>query len=77
MLQNFLQDINDGVIPNIENAYNQVIKFENERLLTQSAAMYESYMNEELLGKLPVDSYTLNDLHKQKKLKVVEKFRQS
>lgn len=39
--------------------------------------MYESLMNEELLGKLPVDSLTLNDLHKQKKLYVLEQFRLS
>jgi len=32
LLKNYINAINNGVIPNIENAYNQVTKFENDRL---------------------------------------------
>jgi len=56
LLLNYIAAINHGAVPNIENAFSQVSKYENDRLLQQSVVLYENSMNEQLVNKLPVDS---------------------
>jgi hypothetical protein len=75
MLTSWVESINDGVVPNLENSFEQVARFENERLVKKATDFYDENVTEALTNKMPCDLVVIKDLHRIHKNKAVEYFR--
>merc|ERR1712072_1176169 len=71
MVEKWIAAINSGAVPDVENAFNQVSTFENEKLYRESLKNYEEIMKNELMEKLPLTEDDVKTLHKMGKRKVL------
>lgn len=74
LLHNWVDAINNGAVPNIENSFEQVALQENDRLVKKAVELQEDEFSNRLLNKLPCDSTLIKDLHKELKLKTILHF---
>jgi len=57
------------VVPNIENSFDQVAIYENDRLVKKSIDFYDQNVSEALSNRLPCDSNSIKEIHRQFKTK--------
>jgi hypothetical protein len=76
LLSTWIESINTGVVPNLENSFEQVAMYENERLVKMAGDLYDEMITEALTNKMPCDLVFIKDLHKEHKLKAVDFFKE-
>ena len=72
----YLNSINSGAVPNIENAWTYLCKNECEKATTEAIDNYENLMKESCSYKLPLSEIDLNNFHSKAKescLKIFKK----
>lgn len=75
LLTSWTESINTGVVPNLENSYEQVARFENERYVKKATDYYDESITEALTNKMPCDLVLIKDLHREHKNNAVEYFK--
>lgn len=59
LMNSYVKAINEGSVPNIENAWTYICREQNEKAVEESLASYDKLVGEQLVKKLPL---TANDL---------------
>ena len=59
LMNSYVKAINEGCVPNIENAWTYICREQNEKAVEESLASYDKLVGEQLVKKLPL---TANDL---------------
>lgn len=75
LIQNYVHSINDGAVPNIENAWNYVCKDQCYKAAKQAMEIYEKNLKENLYPKLPTTFEELKYNHKIAKEAALEVFK--
>ncbi len=75
LIKSYLTSINNGAVPNIENAWNYICKDECLKALNESFEMYERTIKEILIPKIPTMLEDLKHFNKIAKEAAVEIFK--
>ncbi|KRX05422.1 P-loop containing nucleoside triphosphate hydrolase [Pseudocohnilembus persalinus] len=75
LVNNYITSINEGAVPNIENAWSYVCKDECYKATQSALEIYEKTLKEILYPKLPTTLDEVKFCHKQAKEQAVEIFR--
>lgn len=59
LMNSYVKAINEGSVPNIENAWTYICREQNEKAVEETLASYDKMVVEQLVKKLPL---TANDL---------------
>ena len=74
MIKSYIQAINQGAVPVIENAWGFMCKNECLKAMKNSINIYEKYITENLIKKIPQDQVELKRIHKEAKYKALDNF---
>jgi hypothetical protein len=75
LMKNYVIAINNGAVPNIENAWNYLCKDECVKAVNQAFEVYDKTLKELLLPKVPTTSEEMKSAHKSAKDAAMEVFR--
>ena len=64
LIKTYVQSINDGAVPNIENAWSYICKNECYKGMYEGLDLYDRNMKENTYNKLPLTIEDLKLLHK-------------
>ena len=65
LTKNYLTAINDGAVPNIENAWSYLCKNECQKAEQTSYEFYEKLLKENIFPRIPASLDELKNIHKQ------------
>lgn len=74
MMHSYVQAINSGAVPVVENAWSFMCKNECFKSMKSAIATYEKIMNENFVKKMPIQESELFRLHKEAKEKALEEY---
>jgi len=74
LMRSYVDSINNGAIPVIENAYAYMCKNECNRAMTNSMKKYIDLMNEQIKIRFPIEEIELLNQHKEAKKSALELF---
>jgi hypothetical protein len=74
LMKSYVEAINNGAIPVIENAYAYMCKNECNRAMTNSLKKYTDSMNEHIKQRFPMEEVELTNQHKESKKTAIEFF---
>lgn len=77
LIHSYLQAINQGAIPNIENAWTYICQNECHKALQESLQSYDTYIRDILHNKLPLPSQDLKSFHQIAKEQALDFFHQT
>lgn len=77
VMRSYVNAINSGAVPVIENAYNLMCKNECQRALNNSLAKYISLMDRDVKKQIPMDASELNNHHKETRKIALRSFHES
>jgi hypothetical protein len=77
MIDSYVNSINKGAVPVIENAYSFICKNECFKAMKNSIDIYEKYMNENFVKKMPIKESELIKLHKEAKERALEAYKKT
>jgi len=75
LIHSYLAAINNGSVPNIENAWNYLCKDECIKAVNQAYDAYDRTLKELLLPKIPTTIEDMKMAHKTAKENAIEAFR--
>ena len=61
LAQNYVDAINQGAVPNIENAWTYICQNESKKSMEKSLEIFDIWMNEDVLHNLPLDEFCLKE----------------
>ncbi|OMJ93442.1 hypothetical protein SteCoe_3558 [Stentor coeruleus] len=67
LVESYINAINKGAVPTIENAWTYICKTECNRALQEALNLYEVNIEEVLSNKFPLDEEELKNIHKEAK----------
>ncbi len=67
LMNTYVTSINNGAVPNIENAWTYLCKSECEKAINEALENYEQLMKESCNNKLPVPENELGNMHQKSK----------
>jgi hypothetical protein len=65
LMNSYVKAINEGTVPNIENAWIYICREQNEKAVEEAMVSYEKMINEQLIKKLPLTSNDLRVISKK------------
>ena len=71
LIKSYIGAINDGAVPNIENAWTQICRNECFKWANDSLKHYETYLVEEILPRVPLSEDQLKLFHRRFKEKAI------
>lgn len=74
LTKNYLTAINQGAVPNIENAWSYLCKNECQKAEQHSYEFYEKLLKENIFPRIPASLDELKNIHRQIKDQVIEIF---
>jgi hypothetical protein len=75
LLKNYVSAINDGAVPNIENAWTYICKSHCQKLFDSCYNYYDEKFNEKLNDSFPTSQEQLHLYHSQLKQEALDKFK--
>jgi Guanylate-binding protein, C-terminal domain len=75
MMQNYIQAINNGAVPNIESAWTYICKDHCAKLLEESCGFYDERLNDRLQGNFPLSEEDLSLLNEELFKATIAKFK--
>lgn len=73
LLVSYVQSINTGIVPNIENAWSYICKSECMKAMEEALLKFEHHMKDQFYTKIPMFEQELNDLYREAK-KIAEEY---
>ena len=75
LTKNYLNAINEGAVPNIENAWSYLCKNECQKAELSAYEFYEKMLKENIFPRIPTSVDELKNIHKQIKDQVLDLYR--
>jgi len=75
LIKSYIGAINEGAVPNIENAWTQICRNECFKYANDSLKHYENYLVEEILPRIPLSEDQLKLFHRRFKEKAISFYR--
>ena len=69
LMQNYVKAINEGAVPNIENAWSYICKNECLKAVFEASENYDSIIKEIIMNKIPL---SLEDLKKEHQIAKID-----
>ncbi len=63
LAESYVQSINNGAVPNIENAWSYICKSECHKAIEESMEKFESIMRDVAMNKIPMEEEELNEFY--------------
>lgn len=63
LAESYVQSINNGVVPNIENAWSYICKSECHKAIEESLQKFEGILRETVIPRIPMDDDELKELY--------------
>ena len=76
LIKNYVEAINDGAIPNIENAWTRICRNECSKRAAEALKFYENRLNDDICKRLPLSEPEIKNLHNKFKAEAVTYYRQ-
>jgi hypothetical protein len=74
LAESYVQSINNGAVPNIENAWAYICKSECHKAIEESFSKFESIMRDIALNKIPLEEEELADIYADAKREAIAVF---
>ena len=63
LAESYVESINNGVVPNIENAWSYICKSECHKAIEESMQKFEAFLRESVVPKIPMDDEELKECY--------------
>jgi len=70
----YVTAINNGAVPNIENAWSYICKSECHKAIEESLQKYEDILRDQVISKIPIDDDELKEIYKDAKKESISIF---
>lgn len=74
LAESYVVSINNGAVPNIENAWSYICKSECHKAIEESMNKFEETMREVAMNKIPIDEEELHDIYVEAKKEALALF---
>lgn len=56
LVKEYIREINEGGVPNIQNAWSYLCNQENEKVMEETLRVFKENMQQQLVNQLPLDT---------------------
>ena len=70
----YVASINNGAVPNIENAWSYICKSECHKAIEESLQRFEDIIRENIVSKIPIDEDELKEVCQEAKREALSNF---
>jgi hypothetical protein len=67
MAERYIESINQGAVPNIENAWTYICQNESKSILENAINKFDDFINDEILHRLPLEEEEIKEMFKEAK----------
>ena len=77
LAENYVNAINEGAVPNIENAWTYICQNEAKKSLENSINRFDDFINEEIIHRIPMEEKEIREMYREAKEDCVKSFTKS
>lgn len=74
LAESYVVSINNGAVPNIENAWSYICKSECHKAIEESMGKFEDTLREVALTRIPIEEQELHDIYNDAKKEAITFF---
>jgi hypothetical protein len=74
LAESYVASINNGVVPNIENAWSYICKSECHKAIEESMQRFETFLKDMIVPKIPIDDDELKECYQEAKKEALSLF---